>query len=155
MDIVQKQIEDWLAENLGDESLFLVEINLKKGAGQYRVEVILDGDDGISIDQCATISRQLGEYLESEDVFDAAYNIEVSSPGLGNPLIKARQYKNNIGRKVKVEYDDSGHRKSVTGILKEINDQVLVVEKKEKKRTEEIEILFNTIVQTKVIPTFK
>jgi len=155
MDIVQKQIEDWLAENLGDESLFLVEINLKKGAGQYRVEVILDGDDGISIDQCATISRQLGEYLESEDVFDAAYNIEVSSPGLGNPLIKARQYKNNIGRKVKVEYDDSGDRKSVTGILKEINDQVLVVEKKEKKRTEEIEILFNTIVQTKVIPTFK
>lgn len=76
---------------------FLVAVTYKDGTpGKLLVKV--DTDTGISLDACAKISRALGKWLEEADPIKGKYTLEVSSPGVGAPLVLPRQYKNNVGR---------------------------------------------------------
>jgi len=67
-----------------------------------KITILLDKDEGITIDECASVSRRLAAALESEEIIEGSYNLEVSSPGLDQPLRLARQYKKNLGRDLKI-----------------------------------------------------
>jgi ribosome maturation factor RimP len=156
---ITQVVEDILAQR-GDQSLFLVDVVVSSAKNSQKVLVHLDGDEGVNIDACAEISRQLGSILEEEDIFSGSFILEVSSPGLDLPLKLQRQYHKNIGRKVKVLTQDNITRK---GLLKKVTEAHIVIEEqpkgkgaqKKKGDTKEIQIPFQEIKKTNVLASFK
>ncbi|MEM7548759.1 MAG: ribosome maturation factor RimP [Bacteroidota bacterium] len=136
-----------------EEDLFLVELKSKKGTNGYQIHLVVDGDNGISIDTCSDISRCINHEIEELGLIDEVSKIEVSSPGLDYPLKTPRQFKKNIGRQIKI-FLDSGSE--ITGKLIEFSDEnFIVIETKKKKKVEEAKIQISEIVKTKIIPSFK
>jgi ribosome maturation factor RimP len=103
--------------------IFLVEVIVADKV-KKKIMVLLDGDKGVDIDECAKVSRQLGEIIEAENIIEDAYLLEVSSPGLDFPLKLQRQYVANIGRNLKVE-TSSG---VFNGIIKEVSETGIILE---------------------------
>ena len=105
--ISNKKLEEIVLELIkGDESLFLVDAEIKGNEGNLTVVVLIDGDQGVDIDRCAEISRELGNILEEEEMIESKYRLEVSSPGIEQPIKLIRQYHKNIGRDFKVDTFD-------------------------------------------------
>lgn len=154
MDIKQ-EVEKLLQDIITQPELFVVEVAIGSYNKSTRITVILDGDDGIMIDQCVSVSRQLGHKMEELELMADAYTLEVSSPGLDKPLLLQRQYPRNIGRKVKVLTKDSN---TYTGELTAVEPSLIKVldEKKIKSKvvTNLVEIPFDNIKSTTVIISF-
>tara|TARA_B100000963_G_scaffold99045_1_gene85584 strand:- start:5035 stop:5496 length:462 start_codon:yes stop_codon:yes gene_type:complete len=92
------KLEKLLSEILGENpSLFLIE--LKIGADNT-INIILDGDNGVTLNDCIKISRFIKHQLDDDE---EDFSLEVASSGVGNPLKNSRQFLKNIGRKLKVE----------------------------------------------------
>ncbi|MEY5047806.1 MAG: hypothetical protein RLZZ175_1165 [Bacteroidota bacterium] len=145
-----------IAESLiTSPNVFVVEVIIGSHNKSTRVQVILDGDNGVGIDDCSTLSRQLGEQIEEKNLFEQAYTLEVGSPGLDKPLKLKRQYNKNIGKTVKVVEKDGV---TITGELLEVaEDTILVKESKKVKSkitTTEHTISFNDIKSTTVVISF-
>ena len=156
---IESTLTDWVTELLAhkDPALFLVNVDVSPGKGAKKLQVYLDGDQGISIDVCAEISRALSHRLDEEDLIDGKFTLEVSSPGLSQPLLLKRQYVKNVGRHVKVWLNDD---KTVQGELLAVgNEQITVVEKpakraKKKATAQERAILFKDIKKTNIVAIF-
>jgi ribosome maturation factor RimP len=84
------------------EPYYLVDIEVKPFRRKTRVAIFVDTDTGIQIDECAELSRQIGDLLDQIAELDEGYTLEVSSPGLDRPLSGERQFRKNIGRHVSV-----------------------------------------------------
>lgn len=146
-----------------DPSLFLVKLTVTTGKYQ-KVKLALDGDQGVTIDQCAYISRKLGHQIEERDLISAAFNLEVSSLGADESLILLRQYPKNIARKLKVTLKDKSQKiGELMDVSLEQNSFILAEENKEKiagkKKKElvitEIEIPFDEVKTCMVIFSIK
>jgi ribosome maturation factor RimP len=96
---IKSRIEEWLNPLLKERNFFLVEIKISMGK---KVEVYVDSDEGIHIDDCALISRFLEKHLDGSGLVPDNYILEVSSPGMNNPLRVPRQYKKRIGKKLEI-----------------------------------------------------
>lgn len=149
-----KKIEDFVAGVTSQsETVFPVEIKISPAND---IKVFLDADDGITIEKCTSINKALYKYIEESELFPGGnFSLEVSSPGIDEPLKLLRQYKKNIGRKVEVVMND-GTR--MEGKLLNVSDNEIVIEEKTGKANKAIikttTILFNQIKQTKVLITF-
>ena len=85
------------------------------------VRVYIDSDGGITVDDCATVSRQIADYLAAEQTMGSDYTLEVSSPGINRPLFVPEQYEEFLGEKIKVRlFRMNDGRKRVSGILREV-----------------------------------
>lgn len=142
-------VQEIIAE---DESLFLVKVILKGNAGNQKLLILLDGDEGIGIDECSFVSRKLSEQLEELDLIDGKYMLEVSSAGLDFPLSSERQYRKNIGRSLKVDLKNG---ETVSGELKDVNSECVTIEVVEKKTTKQLQLAFNDISKSMVLVSFK
>jgi len=146
-----------LAEtHLKDESFFIVDVISKGVSGKTKFLILLDGDKGVNIDDCADLSRKLAGEIELEGLIDFAYVLEVSSPGLDHPISSKRQYIKNIERRLKVKLSSET---IVEGQLKSVSEDeiVLATEKKvdKKKVIEETSIPFSDIEKANVLVSFK
>ena len=155
---VENILTTWVNDLLvNDPDLFLVNINIPSGKGPKKVIVHIDGDQGVPIDTCAQISRALSQRLEEEDIIESAYTLEVSSPGLSQPLQLKRQYDKNVGRHVKVLFDDN---QAVQGELIAVDETHITVaaalksSAKKKVEIKEMTIPFDRIKKTNVLPIF-
>ena len=156
---VENTLTTWVAELLAqrDPSLFLVNVVASAGTGPRKVVVHIDGDQGVPIDVCAEMSRALSHRLDEEELIDDKYTLEVSSPGLSQPLLLRRQYVKNVGRHVKVVLTDD---QTVQGELLAVDEeQITVAEKKggskKKPILQERRIPFSEIKKTNVLVIFK
>lgn len=152
---IKEKIEELVDQHLKDSDLFLVDIGAAGGKAIRKITVLVDSDQGVSIDECAKLSRRLSQDLEELDLIEGKYTLDVSSPGLDQPLMLKRQYIKNIGRKVKVITNEGAE---IKGKLKEVDDEAIVVEKMPaKKQPEKIEekINFEQIKHTTVLISFK
>jgi len=143
-----------LAEShLVDPSHFVVDVLISKYK-PTKVIVQLDGDKGISIDSCAEVSRKLSEDLETLDLIEGAYNLEVGTPGLDIPLKLKRQYYANVGRTIKVQLKTKNY---LEGKLLAVTEEQITIETPSKERKKELikmEILFTDIEKTIVTVSF-
>ncbi len=98
-DTVKSKIEEWLTPELNERNLFLVDIKFPMGR---QIEVYIDSDTGVQISECATVSRLLEKNLDESGLVPENYVLDVSSPGMSNPLRVPRQYKRRIGRVLEV-----------------------------------------------------
>jgi len=152
---VKAQIEEIVNGLITEPNLFLVEVNIGSYNKTTRVSVILDGDEGIGIDECAILSRELGQKLEELAIFDVAYTLEVSSPGIDKPLKLKRQYFKNIGRNIKVVKKDGT---TFIGVLTEVKEETILL-KQEKKIKSKVEVTdhlinFEEIKSTTIVISF-
>ena len=152
---VENRVKELIEEKIADRpELFLVQVKMLPN---NKLIIHVDGDQGISIQDCAAISRHVGFHLEEENVIEQAYNLEVSSPGVGEPLQLKRQYYKNIGRLLSIRLADGttkeGKLLSVTD--DEINIEESVKEKGKKAQLVETTLIFESIVETKVLISFK
>lgn len=145
-----KSLEAMVQEILQeDPAHFLVEIRIKP---TNNIKIFLDGDNGITIEKCIAINRALYKKLEESSLFPADdFSLEVSSPGLDEPLKSLRQYRKNIGRKVEVLLKDGV---KVEGKMTEVLDSGIRVEEiKGKNKKQEIiqhDFPFDSIKSTKI-----
>jgi ribosome maturation factor RimP len=152
---VEKRVKELVEEKIADRpELFLVDIKMLPN---NKLIIHVDGDEGINIQDCAAISRHVGFHLEEENVLEKAYNLEVSSPGIGEPLKLKRQYDKNIGREVsvKLEGGDVKEGKLLNVTENGITIEAKVKEKGKKAELAETSIDFNNITETKVLISFK
>src|SRR5580704_11248933 len=116
-EIAKDKIEGWLKPVMEEKNLFLVDVRFSMGR---RIEVYVDSDTGIHIDDCAAISRFLEGHLDGSGIVPDNYILEVSSPGMTNPLVIPRQYKKRIGRMLEVMKTDG---KMIQERLEEADDE--------------------------------
>ncbi len=153
--ITNEQIEKLVHEAI-EEEFFLVSVSIKKG---NVIEVLLDGDNGISIQKCVEVSRHI-EGSFDRDIED--FELSVSSAGLGRAFKVHRQYTKNIGREVEVNPKND---KPVKGLLTKVDDEGFDIEVKTKEKLEnkkkKVEVihnfrfLFDDEPEVKNIITFK
>ena len=94
-------------------------------------KVYIDGDKGIDIDQCIKFNRALRKMIEERNLYPAGdFSLEVSSPGVDEPLKNMRQYKKNIGRLVEVTLADESKK---LGVLQSVSDNEIIIEQKSGK----------------------
>jgi ribosome maturation factor RimP len=132
-----------------DPENFLIEVKISPG---NHIKVFIDGDEGVRIDKLVQYNRGLYKQIEESGFFpNGIFSLEVSSPGLDEPLKLRRQYKKNIGRYVEVLLKE-GTRKE--GRLIRVTDNEIVLEeergKNKKKELVEHTILNNDIKTTKI-----
>jgi ribosome maturation factor RimP len=152
---IEKRVKELVEEKIADKpNLFLVDVKFHSNG---KLMILVDGDNGIGIDECVAISRHVGFHLEEENVIETAYNLEVSSPGIDTPLTLTRQYTKNIGRNLAIKMADGAKRE---GKLSGITEDAVIIEetiKNKGKKAETVEsvIPINTITETKVLISFK
>jgi ribosome maturation factor RimP len=149
-----KTVEGMLQALLADEpDYFLVEVRIKP---TNNLKVFIDGDQGISIEKCVRYNRALYKKLEEAALFpNGDFSLEVSSPGLDEPLKMLRQYRKNIGRQVELVLQDGS---KVEGRLMEVSEDGIVVEeikgKNKKKEVINHAFLFDNIKTTRIQVVF-
>lgn len=155
-DLKQKLVE-LVERNLPDEEHFLIDLQVTPKKDQMNLNILIDADQGLTIDTCAKVSRLVSEEIDALDLIDSAYRIEVSSPGVDFPLSSVRQYRKNVGRELKVLLSDGKEQK---GKLIEANENGIIlsvkVKEKGKKAVEkELPIAYDEIKKSVVQVSFK
>ncbi len=100
--MIENRIEELLLEKFKEDEFkdcFLIEINM---TSKKTIEIILDADEGLTLEKCQRISRYIENYLDTELPMGDDYTIEVSSPGVARPLMYQRQYPKHIGRTLQI-----------------------------------------------------
>ena len=147
-DTTIQAVEKILGPLLKDD-IFLVSIKIKP---INNIKIYLDADSGLGIEKCIKINRALYKIMEEMGMYpDGDFSLEVSSPGVDEPLKLLRQYKKNIGRNVEVITNDYIKQE---GKLLSTTDDAITIEytegKGRKAITQQVDILFADIKQTKV-----
>lgn len=152
---IENKVIALVEEKIADrDDLFVVDVKMHANG---TLEVLVDGDQGISIQDCAAISRHVGFRLEEDDMIAYAYRLEVSSPGIDRPLSMVRQYRKNKGRNIQVSMRDG---RITTGKLLEVTEDAITivetVKEKGKKAVEQQQtIALENIISIKVLISFK
>lgn len=127
-----------LAEQvLSSLGMELVDLEYKREGREMVLRLFIDKEGGVNLDDCASVSRELSEVLDVEDVISEHYSLEVSSPGIDRPLKNVEDFQRFKGRLVKIRTfeplpDDAGNkRKTFLGELKGIENGVVLVALKE------------------------
>ena len=115
---------------VADEGLALWDLQLVGAAGRpQRIQVFVDrGEGGISLDDCANLSRRMGAVLDVEELLSNAYNLEVSSPGIERTLHRVEHFQRYLGETVRLKlgYAVDGRRNVVGRLLSASEEQVEV-----------------------------
>lgn len=142
-------INSLITQSIEDASVYLVDVEIKGNENQPVLWVYLDTEDGgITLEQCAAVSRRLNVLIEENGSFGNNFQLNVSSPGLNRPLKDIRQYKNNIGRTAKVRYKSDDKVKKAEGVITSVTDQQINIEKGNNNISE---IAFDDIIETKIL----
>ena len=132
-----------------DDSIFLVDVEIKGTHAKPVIWVLLESDKGgIKLDECAKISRQLHLLIEANEIAGKDFTLNVSSPGLSKPLMVIRQYKVNIGRLAKVKYNAEGKIITEQGVIDSSNEESFTL--KSDKKT--ININYSQVLETLIQP---
>jgi len=148
-----EQLKVYIEEAIADTNLFIVEI---KGIAVKRAMVLLDGDEGVKIEDCARVSRHINQKMEEDGLDEALISLEVSSPGVDFPLKFERQYPQHIGRTLAIKLVDG---KELEGKLLSIDAAVIAVEEKIKEKGKKvslnnISLALSEIAEAKIKVTF-
>lgn len=135
-------------------SLFLIDLDISTA---NHIKVIIDGDEGVKVEDCILISRAIESELDREE---EDFSLEVLSAGVSEPLKLVRQYQKNIGRTLKVKTAEE----TLEGALTNVDDAAITLEWKAREPKpigkgkvtveKKAEVPYSTIVEAKVMITF-
>ncbi len=133
----EQKTEAILQPILDEHHFELVDVEYVKEGGNWYLRAYIDKEGGINVDDCEVVSRALGDILDQKDYIEESYILEVSSPGLGRPLKKERDFERSLGKEVEIRtYRAIDKQKEFTGFLKEYNkEEVTIVMDDETEKT--------------------
>lgn len=128
-EVYERKTEVLLKPLMEERQFDLVDVEFIKEAGNWFLRVYIDKPGGITIDDCELISRALSDKLDEEDFIVESYILEVSSPGLGRPLKKEKDFVRSQGQSVEVKlFRPIEKQKEFTGILKSWDKDTVTLE---------------------------
>ena len=128
-EVYEQKTEEILLSIVEEYGFELVDVEYVKEGGTWYLRTYIDKEGGISIDDCEKVSRRLSDILDEKDYIDDTYIMEVSSPGLGRPLKKEKDFKRSLGKEVDIRtYRMIDKQKEFTGILKDYDKDTVTIE---------------------------
>ena len=125
MKVDDKQMVSGLLEGpLREQNYELADVVVSRYRTAVTVRLFVYGENGVTVGECARLSRLAGEILDGAELFENGYALEVSSPGLDRPLKTLRDYRYRIGETVRVEFQNG--RKRLTGEIVAVQDERVV-----------------------------
>ena len=129
VDLVVRDVNRLIEPILNEMGFELVDIEYLSEHGRWVLRIYVDSEDGITLDDCARVSNEIGDLIDVNDIFEHEYVLEVSSPGLNRPLKKEKDFLKAIGKKIKVQMiNPVKERRNFTGYLKAFQDGMLYIE---------------------------
>jgi ribosome maturation factor RimP len=129
MSNLQEQIQNLLDPILGSLGLTLWDLEFRKEGPQWLLRIYIDREPGgVTLDDCETVSRDLGTVLDVEEIVPHAYTLEVSSPGLDRSLSKPEHYRKSLGKQIRIKtYQAINNQKVFRGTLASLEDDIVVL----------------------------
>lgn len=125
----EQRTEELLLPIVEEHGFELVDVEYVKEGSTWYLRAYIDKPGGITIDDCEAVSRRLSDILDEKDYIEDAYILEVSSPGLGRPLRKEKDFKRSLGEEVEIRtYRMIGKQKEFTGILRDYDGKTVTIE---------------------------
>ena len=144
---VIKRVEAVALPVLEESGLELVEVQYRREQNGWILRLIIDKQDGISLNDCATVSREISQLLDIENFIDQAYNLEVTSPGLDRPLKSMAEFERFVGQKAKIKtIDPIAGEHAFIGKINRTEGESIVLE----VGTKEVTILFSQVAKARL-----
>ena len=125
----EAKTEKLIAPIIAANHVELFDVDYGKEGQDWYLRVYIDKEGGVTIDDCQAVSRAFNEILDKENYISDQYIFEVSSPGLTRPLKKEKDYEKSLGRLIDIRlYKPVEGKKEYTGVLKEYNKDVIMIE---------------------------
>ena len=125
----EQQTEELLLPIIESHGFELVDVEYVKEAGTWYLRAYIDKPGGITVDDCEIVSRAFSDILDEKDYIEDTYIFEVSSPGLGRPLKKEKDFARSIGEEVEIRtYRAIDRQKEFIGILVEYDKDTVTIE---------------------------
>ncbi len=110
----------------------LVDVEYVKEGGTWYLRAYIDKEGGITVNDCEAVAREMNEILDREDYIEDSYVFEVSSPGLGRPLKKEKDYIRSMGKEVEIRtYRAIDREKEFYGILSAYDETTVTIEQED------------------------
>lgn len=134
-EIYEQKTEQLILPILEEFHFELVDVEYVKEGGNWYLRAYIDKEGGITVNDCEDVSRKMNELLDKEDYIEGSYIFEVSSPGLGRPLKKEKDYARSMGKRLEIRtYRAINHQKEFYGILTAYDsDSVTIVTDEEEE----------------------
>ena len=127
-ELLVAQLQTLVEPILAERGMELVELTCRPQGRQQLVRLLVDKVGGVTIQQCARVNQLIGQALESANLIEASYMIEVSSPGLDRPLANKRDFERAIGEDVVVDLSiGDGRSKELRGMLLAVQHEAIVL----------------------------
>ncbi len=123
MDLRTDQVKALISPIVDDLGLELIELVLRNEQEGLTLRVVIYRQEGVNIDLCAQVSREISRLFEVEDPIASAYKLEVSSPGLTRPLTTSRDFMRNRGKKVKIKFAGQQGPLTAVGVVENADDE--------------------------------
>lgn len=124
----ESRVEAFLLPVMEENNFELVDVEYVKEAGTWYLRAYIDKKGGFTVDDCEMVSRRLSDWLDAKDFIDDSYILEVSSPGLGRPLKKEKDFKRSLGEQVDVKlYRAVDRQKDFTGTLAAYDEDTVTI----------------------------
>ncbi|MCF2681385.1 MAG: ribosome maturation factor RimP [Dorea sp.] len=128
-EVYEQKTEEILQPIVEEHGFELVDVEYVKEGSNWYLRAYIDKPGGITVNDCETVSRKLSDILDEKDYIDDAYILEVSSPGLGRPLKKEKDFKRSLGEEVEIRtYRMIEKQKEFTGILRAYDETTVTIE---------------------------
>ena len=125
----EKQTEELLEPIVTGHGFELVDVEYVKEGSNWYLRAYIDKPGGIGVNDCEAVSRRLSDILDEKDYIEDSYILEVSSPGLGRPLKKEKDFARSLGEEVEVRtYRAIDRQKEFIGILKDYDKDTVTIE---------------------------
>ena len=125
----EKRAEALLLPIITANGFELVDVEYVKEGSNWYLRAYIDKEGGITVDDCETVSRAFGDKLDEEDFIEDSYILEVSSPGLGRPLKKEKDYARSMGKKLEIRtFRPVDRQKEFYGVLTAYDESSVTIE---------------------------
>ena len=126
---IRKGVADLIEPSLEEMGFELIDVDYLSSQRRWILRIYIDKEGGVTIDDCAQVSRELGDLIDVKDMIPHEYVLEVSSPGLNRPLTKEKHLIDALGKKIRVKMAKPMEgRRNFAGRLSDFRDETLYVE---------------------------
>ena len=129
MTFITKQVSDLIEPIINEMRFELIDVEYLSDRGRWVLRIYIDKEGGVTLDDCALVSGELGDLIDIKNIIEHEYVLEVSSPGLNRPLKKEADFIRVIGKKIKVKTKiPVNGRRNFAGRLNDFKEQKLFIE---------------------------
>jgi ribosome maturation factor RimP len=124
---ITARIRAFAEELLSSMGMELIEVQFRREGHGWVLRLFIDGEEGVTLEHCSMVSREISAYLDVEDLIEQSYHLEVSSPGLERPLYSLRDFKRFCGKNARVKLRESVNGQRVfTGRINQVHDDNII-----------------------------